>query len=101
MNGLEVKQLARDLGADPVGIADGRAMDENPPDPGDPGRPSDITELDSGRVIVMAKHYTAGSTRITRWDERHKYYNDELALTMLDRRAQDRGRTIRQEMPLT
>ncbi len=84
LDAAAVKDKAKSLGADLVGIADGRAMDENPPDPGDPRRPSDITELDSGRVIVMAKHYTAGSTRITRWDERHKYYNDELALTMLE-----------------
>ena len=84
LDAATIKARARAFGADLVGIADGRVMDENPPDPDDPRRPSDITELDSGRVIVMAKRYTSGSTRITRWDERHKYYNDELALTMLE-----------------
>jgi len=79
---LKAKALA--LGADLVGIADGKVMDSYPPDPRDPRRPSDITGLDGERVIVLAKHYTAGSTRLTRWDERHKYYNDELTLTMLE-----------------
>jgi epoxyqueuosine reductase len=80
----EVKAKARSLGADLVGIADGKVMDEHPPDPRDPRRPSDITELDADRVIVLAKHYTIGTTRLTRWDERHKYYNDELTLSLLE-----------------
>ncbi len=84
LDAASIKARAKAFGADLVGIADGRVMDDNPPDPGDPSRPGDITELDSGRVIVMAKRYNSGSTRIARWDERHKYYNDELALTMLE-----------------
>ena len=80
----QVKAKARELGADLVGIADGRVLDENPPDPADPRRPSDITEHDSGRVIVLAKRYTAGTTRILRWDDRHKYYNDEITLSLLE-----------------
>ncbi len=79
-----IKEKARALGADLVGIADGKVMDENPPDPRDPRRPSDITDFDADRVIVLAKRYTAGTTRIARWDERHKYYNDELTLTLLE-----------------
>lgn len=79
-----IKAKARELGADLVGIADGKVMDEHPPDPRDPRRPSDITEFDADRVIVLAKRYSSGSARMTRWDERHKYYNDELALTMLE-----------------
>jgi epoxyqueuosine reductase QueG len=79
-----IKDKARALGADLVGIADGAVMDAHPPDPARPQRPSDITEHDAGRVIVMAKHYSAGTTRLTRWDERHKYYNDELTLTALE-----------------
>jgi epoxyqueuosine reductase QueG len=79
-----IKAKALELGADLVGIADGQVMDENPPDPRDPRRPCDITELDGGRVIVLAKRYTSGTTRIARWDERHKYYNDEITLTMLE-----------------
>ncbi len=80
----EIKAKARALGADLVGIADGRIMDRYPPDPRDPRRPRDITEHDGERAIVLAKHYTVGTTRLKRWDERHKYYNDELTLTLLE-----------------
>ena len=79
-----IKARARELGADLVGIADGAVMDAHPPDPANPRRPRDVTELDGGRVIVLAKHVTAGSTRILPWNDRHKYYNDELTLTRLE-----------------
>jgi ferredoxin len=84
LTAADVKARARALGADLVGIADGKVLDEHPPDPRDPRRPSDITALDADRVIVLAKHVTAGSTRILPWDDRHKYYNDELTLTRLE-----------------
>ena len=80
----ELKGKARALGADLVGIADGKVMDAYPPDPRDPRRPCDITALDADRVIVLGKHYTSGTTRLSRWNERHKYYNDELTLTLLE-----------------
>lgn len=80
----DVKAQARALGADLVGIADGRVLDANPPDPSDPRRPIDVTELDSERVIVLAKRVSSGSTRIHAWNNRHKYYNDELALTRIE-----------------
>ncbi|MEE2996177.1 MAG: hypothetical protein VX700_03450 [Pseudomonadota bacterium] len=79
----EIKAKARSLGADIVGIADGAVLDANRP-PGFPNGPSDITEHDSGRVIIIGMRYASGTTRIKRWDERHKYYNDELTLTMLE-----------------
>ena len=79
----DIKSKALELGVDLVGIADGEVLEKNPP-PDFPTRPSDITEHDAGRVVVLAKRYTSGTTRITRWDERHKYYNDELTLTMLE-----------------
>ena len=79
-----IKDKAREFGADLVGIADGAVMDAHPPDPRDPRRPSDITEFDAGRVIVMAKRYSSGTARMTRWDERHKYYNDEITLSLLE-----------------
>ena len=80
----EVKNKVRELGANLVGIADGQIMNDNPPDPADPRRPSDITDHDAGRVIVIAKRLNTGTTRIKRWDERHKYYNDELTTTTLE-----------------
>lgn len=83
----EVKDKAKALGADIVGIADGAVMNENPPDPADPRRPSDITDHDAGRVIVIGKRLNSGTTRLTRWDERHKYYNDELTMTRLEETA--------------
>jgi epoxyqueuosine reductase QueG len=84
LDAATIKTKALALGADLVGIADGSVMDANPPDPSDPRSPSDITELDGDRVIVLAKRYTSGTTRIARWDERHKYYNDEITLTLLE-----------------
>jgi epoxyqueuosine reductase len=80
----QVKAKARELGADLVGIADGAQLEANPPNPATPRRPSDITVLDGGRVIVLAKRVSRGVTRIQPWNDRHKYYNDELALTMLE-----------------
>jgi epoxyqueuosine reductase QueG len=79
-----VKAIAKQLGADLVGIAAGAALEENPPDPADPRRPSDITALDAGRVIVLAKRLNDGVARIKPWNDRHKYYNDELTLTHLE-----------------
>jgi ferredoxin len=81
---VQVKQKARTRGADLVGIADGSNLEQFPPDPADPRRPSDITELDGGRVIVLAKKLSAGVTRILPWGDRHKFYNDELALSDLE-----------------
>jgi epoxyqueuosine reductase len=79
-----IKAKAKALGADLVGIADSEVMNAFPPDPRFPKRPMDITDHDGARVIVLAKHYGLGTTRIARWDERHKYYNDELVLTSLE-----------------
>jgi epoxyqueuosine reductase len=84
LTAAEIKAKARELGADLVGIADGAALEANPPDATDPRRPSDITEHDGGRVIVLAKRVNRGATRIVPWNDRHKYYNDELTLTMLE-----------------
>src|ERR1700722_14414896 len=84
LTAAEIKTKARALGADLVGIADGAVMELHPPDPRDPRRPSDITDLDAGRVIVLAKRVSRGSARIAAWNDRHKYYNDELALSRLE-----------------
>jgi ferredoxin len=84
LTAAEIKAKARALGADLVGIADGGALERNPPDPRNPRRPSDITDFECGRVIVLAKRVSRGSARITAWNDRHKYYNDELALSRLE-----------------
>ena len=73
LTATEVKLKAKELGADLVGIADGAALDT-----------SQLTDLDGGRVIVLAKRLNEGVARIRRWDDRHKYYNDELTLTHLE-----------------
>jgi epoxyqueuosine reductase len=73
LTAAEIKAKARELGADLVGIAEGARLDT-----------SHITRLDGGRAIVLAKHLNDGVARIRRWDDRHKYYNDELALTHLE-----------------
>jgi epoxyqueuosine reductase QueG len=73
LTAAKVKEKARALGADLAGIADGAALDL-----------SHITDLDGGRVIVMAKRLNAGVARIAAWNDRHKYYNDELTLTLLE-----------------
>src|SRR5207244_7370265 len=80
----QIKDKALELGADLVGIADGAALNQNPPDPANPRRPIDITEHDGGRVIVLATRLQAGSSRILPWNDRNKYYNDELSLTFLE-----------------
>jgi epoxyqueuosine reductase QueG len=84
LTAAEVKGKARALGADLVGIADGALCEQYPPDPQHPHRPSDITDLDGGRVIVLARRLNHGVARIAAWNDRHKYYNDELALTRLE-----------------
>jgi epoxyqueuosine reductase len=73
LTSLQIKEKARELGADLVGIADGKNVDT-----------SHITEHDGGRVIVLATRLQAGSSRIPRWNDRNKYYNDELSLTFLE-----------------
>jgi epoxyqueuosine reductase len=80
----DVKRKAQELGADLVGIADGEAMNSHPPDPADPRRPIDITELDYKRVIVLAKRLNNGVARIMPWGDRTKFYNDELAVSTLE-----------------
>jgi epoxyqueuosine reductase QueG len=83
----DIKAKAKSFGADIAGIADGKVMDEFPPDPDNPRRPSDVTDYDAGHAIVLGKRLLSGPTRLPRWDERHKYYNDELTLTMLEEAA--------------
>jgi epoxyqueuosine reductase len=69
----QIKEKARELGADLVGIADGAKIDTR-----------HITDHDGGRVIVLATRLQAGSSRILKWNDRNKFYNDELSLTFLE-----------------
>jgi epoxyqueuosine reductase len=69
----QIKEKARELGADLVGIADGSRVDTK-----------HITDHDGGRVIVLATRVQAGSSRILKWNDRNKFYNDELSLTFLE-----------------
>lgn len=80
----QVKEKALALGANIVGIADSAAINANPPDPADPRIPANISDHDADRVIVLGKRLSAGVTRLNRWDERHKFYNDELVITTLE-----------------
>jgi epoxyqueuosine reductase len=69
----EVKEKALSLGADLVGIAEGSRVDTK-----------HITDHDGGRVIVLATRLQAGTSRIRAWNDRNKYYNDELSLSFLE-----------------
>src|SRR6516164_4972086 len=84
LTAADIKARARARSAHLGGIADDATLERDPPDPRDPRRPSDITDLDGGRVIVLAKRVSRGSARIATWNDRHKYYNDELALSRLE-----------------
>lgn len=81
-----IKEKALTLGADLVGIADGQNFEKHVP-PGSPKKPSEMTDQDGARVIVLAKRYMSGTSRITRWDERHKHYNDELTIDLIEEAA--------------
>ena len=86
LSAADIKAKALALGADLVGIADGRNLEDHAP-PGSPKKPSEMTDRDGGRVIVLAKRYMSGTSRITRWDERHKHYNDELTIDLIEEAA--------------
>jgi epoxyqueuosine reductase len=83
ISAADIKSRAIELGVDLVGIADGDLMNQNHPE-GAACRPIDITELDYKRVIVLGKHLSCGVARIIPWGDRTKFYNDELALSMLE-----------------
>lgn len=81
----DIKQKAASLEVDLVGIADAASLNRTPP-PGSPKKPSDIS-ADDNRIIVLAKRYMSGTTRILDWEERHKHYNDEITLDLLEEAA--------------
>jgi epoxyqueuosine reductase QueG len=73
LSAQEVKNKAIELGADLVGIADGKNLNTKA-----------ITEHDGDRAIVLAVRLQAGTSRIRAWNDRNKFYNDELSLTFLE-----------------
>ncbi len=79
-----VKAKVKEFGADLVGIADGKVLDAHPPDPKHPQTPSLVTQRDSASVIVLAKRHLSGTARLQDWNERHKQYAAELALSQLE-----------------
>ena len=87
LTAAEIKNKAQELGAHLVGIADGTQMELYPPDPDEPRRPSDITDRDGERVIVMGYHINTATSRLPDWNHQHKFYNDELTLTALEEMA--------------
>ncbi|MDH3265092.1 MAG: hypothetical protein OEM24_13980 [Paracoccaceae bacterium] len=89
ISAAEVKAKAAELGADLAGIADGAVMGAHPPDPDRPRRPSDITEHDGDRVIVLAKRFAAGATRLDAWNDRNKQFTDELTVNKIEEIALD------------
>ena len=84
-----IKEKARSLGADLVGIADGALMDKFPPDPKNPRTPSHITEIAGARVIVLAKRISFATSRLPAWNDQHKFYGDELLISALEELALD------------
>ena len=84
-----VKEKAKSLGADLVGIADGALMDQFPPNPDNPRTPSHITEIDGARVIVLAKRISFATSRLPAWNDQHKFYGDELLISALEELALD------------
>ena len=84
-----IKEKAKELGADLVGIADGALMDQYPPDPDNPRTPSHITEIDGARVIVLAKRISFATSRLPAWNDQHKFYGDELLISALEELALD------------
>jgi len=79
-----VKAKAKEFGADLVGIADGRVLDAHPPDRTHPQTPSLVSQRDNRSVIVLAKRHLTGTARLKDWNERHKQYAAELALSQLE-----------------
>jgi epoxyqueuosine reductase QueG len=73
LTATQIKAKAKELGADLVGIADGNAVGAQ-----------NVTDHDGARAIVLAVRLQAGTSRIRAWNDRNKYYNDELSLTFLE-----------------
>ena len=84
MDGAQVKQLAKDLGADLVGIASAATLNAHPPDPKWPQTPERISPYVRS-VIVVAQRIPAGAFRCRSYVP--VQYMDMLVLRKMDRVA--------------
>jgi epoxyqueuosine reductase QueG len=80
----EVKKIARDIGADLVGVVATQTLEDFPPDPRWPQVPSRISPHGKS-VIVVAKHIPAGAYRL-KMPAADRYINN-LVLRRVDRIA--------------
>jgi epoxyqueuosine reductase len=87
-----VKEKARELGADLVGIASARVVGEHPV-PGSPRGPGDILR-DARSVVVLARRLLLGMAREPGWDNRNVHYAGELALTKMEDLTYEVGRFL-------
>ena len=82
MNAEAVKDKARALGADLVGIASAQTVSEHPV-PGCPYGPGDI--LTGARsVVVVARRLLWGMARERTWNNRNVHYAGEMALSIME-----------------
>jgi epoxyqueuosine reductase QueG len=87
-----VKERARELGADLVGIASARVLAEHPV-PGGRLGPEDI--LHGARsVVVLARRLLWGMSRELDWSNRNVHYAGELALTKMEDLTYELGRFL-------
>ena len=84
MNAAEVKDLARELGADLVGIADAQVLNAFPPDPKWPQTPERISPYVKS-VVVIVKRIPVGAFRCK--TNVPVQYMDMLVLRRMDRIA--------------
>lgn len=80
----KVKEQARQLGADLVGVCSANILNETPPDPGWPQTPARIWD-ECKSVIVLAKHIPVGIFRAQ--DLANRLYIPQLVMNLLDRIA--------------
>lgn len=84
MDAAAVKQLAKDLGADLVGIASAKTLNDFPPDPRFPQTPDRISPL-AKSVITIVQHIPVGAFRCK--TNTPVQYIDMLVLRRMDKIA--------------
>jgi epoxyqueuosine reductase len=92
LTAADVKQRARELGADLVGIARADTVGAHPV-PGCPHAPRDILR-DARSVVVLARRLLWGMAREPDWANRNVHYAGELALTKMEDLTYELGRFL-------